>query len=85
MDFFSSPDDCSRRVNSRCSEGKRVDVLNVLKNWKLTNGKLKTVMHDNRKLFKSMIFRHLLAHNHIWNSRIPNLLHVTRENEARLK
>ena len=80
MDFFSSPDDCSRRVNSRCSEG-----MNVLKNWILTNGKLKTVMHDNRKLFTSIIFRHLLAHNHVWNNRISNLLDATRENEAKIK
>ena len=38
--------------------------LHILESWILTNGKLKTVVYDNRKLFKSVIIRHLIAHNH---------------------
>ena len=38
-------DDCSRKVASRWSERKRsVDVLNVLEDWIMTNGKPKTVI-----------------------------------------
>jgi hypothetical protein len=34
--------------------------LHLLESWILTNGKLKTVVYDNRELFKSVIFRHLM-------------------------
>jgi transposase InsO family protein len=66
-------DDCSRKVASRWSERKRsVDVLNVLEDWIMVNGKPNKVMHDNGKQFTSRIFRHFLVHNHIRDKRIPN-------------
>jgi putative transposase len=71
--IISCLDDCSRKVASRWSERKRaVDVLDVLENWIMNNGKPKTVMHDNGKQFTSRIFRHFLVHNHIKDKRIPN-------------
>jgi transposase InsO family protein len=66
-------DDCSRKVASKWSERKRsVDVLNVLEDWIMVNGKPDRVMHDNGKQFTSRIFRHFLVHNHIKDKRIPN-------------
>lgn len=63
----------SRKVASRWSERKRsVDVLNVLEDWIMANGKPNKVMHDNGKQFTSRIFRHFLVRNHIRNKRIPN-------------
>ncbi|MFZ0648554.1 MAG: integrase core domain-containing protein, partial [Nitrososphaeraceae archaeon] len=58
---------------SRWSDRKRsVDVLNVLEDWIINNGRPKTVMHDNGKQFTSRIFKHFLVHNHIKDKRIPN-------------
>jgi hypothetical protein len=38
--IISCLDDCSRKVTSRWSERKKsVDVLNVLEDWLMTNGK----------------------------------------------
>jgi transposase InsO family protein len=66
-------DDCSRKVASRWSERKRsVDVLSVLEDWIIVNGKPKKIMHDNGKQFTSRIFRHFLVHNHIKDKQIPN-------------
>jgi transposase InsO family protein len=60
-------------VTSRWSERKRsVDVLDVLEDWIMNNGRPKSVMHDNGKLFTSNIFRHFLVHNQIKDKRIPN-------------
>ena len=71
--IISCLDDCSRKVASRWSERKRsVDVLNVLEDWIMDNGKPNKVMHDNGKQFTSKIFRHFLVHNHIKDKRIPN-------------
>lgn len=71
--IISCLDDCSRKVASRWSERKRsVDVLNVLEDWIIVNGKPKKIMHDNGKQFTSNIFRHFLVHNHIMDKRIPN-------------
>jgi transposase InsO family protein len=71
--IISCLDDCSRKVASRWSERKRsVDVLNVLEDWIMVNGKPNKVMHDNGKQFTSRIFRHFLVHNHIRDKRIPN-------------
>jgi transposase InsO family protein len=71
--IISCLDDCSRKVASRWAERKRsVDVLNVLEDWIMTNGKPKTVMHDNGKQFISRIFRHFVVYNHIKDKRIPN-------------
>src|SRR4249919_1226173 len=71
--IISCLDDCSRKVVSRWSERKRsVDVLDVLEDWIINNGKPKTVMHDNGKQFTSNIFRHFLVQNHIKDKRIPN-------------
>jgi transposase len=70
--IISCLDDCSRKVASKWSERKRsVDVLNVLEDWIMVNGKPDRVMHDNGKQFTSRIFRHFLVHNHIKDKRIP--------------
>ncbi|HEY7571890.1 MAG TPA: integrase core domain-containing protein [Nitrososphaeraceae archaeon] len=61
---------CSRKVAIRWSERKRsVDVLNVLEDWIIINGKPKKIMHDNGKQFTS---RHFLVHNQIKDKQIPN-------------
>jgi transposase InsO family protein len=71
--IISCLDDCSRKVASRWSERKRsVDVLDVLEDWIIINGKPKKIMHDNGKQFTSNIFKHFLVHNHIKDKRIPN-------------
>src|SRR5215467_9425997 len=71
--IISCLDDCSRKVASRWSERKRsIDVLDVLENWIIINGKPKKIMHDNGKQFASRIFKHFLVHNHIKDKRIPN-------------
>jgi transposase InsO family protein len=71
--IISCLDDCSRKVASRWSERKRsVDVLNVLEDWIIVNGKPKKIMHDNGKQFTSRIFRHFLVHNQIKDKQIPN-------------
>ena len=71
--FISCLDDCSRKVASRWSERKRsVDVLNVLEDWIMINGKPEKVLHDNGKQFTSNIFRRFLIHNRIKDKRIPN-------------
>jgi transposase InsO family protein len=59
--FISCDDDCSRKVTSEWSERKRsVDVLDVLEDYIVENGKPNKVMHDNGKQFKSKIFRRFL-------------------------
>lgn len=71
--IISCLDDCSRKVTSKWSERKRsVDILNVLEDWIMVNGKPDRVMHDNGKQFTSNIFRHFLVYNHIKDKRIPN-------------
>ena len=71
--IISCLDDCSRKVASMWSERKRsVDVLDVLEDWIMVNGKPKKVMHDNGKQFTSRIFKHFLVHTHIKDKRIPN-------------
>ena len=66
-------DDCSRKVASKWSERKRsVDVLNVLEDWIMINGKPERVMHDNGKQFTSKRFRHFLVNNQIKDKQIPN-------------
>ena len=70
--IISCLDDCSRKVASKWSERKRsVDVLNVLEDWIMINGKPKMMMHDNGKQFTSRIFRHFLIHNQIKDKQIP--------------
>src|SRR5919106_5035650 len=55
--IISCLDDCSRKVASRWSERKRsVDVLNVLEDWIMVNGRPDKVMRDNGKQFTSRIF-----------------------------
>ena len=71
--IISCLDDCSRKVASKWSERKRsVDILNVLEDWIIINGKPEKVMHDNGKQFTSRIFRHFLVHNQIKDKQIPN-------------
>jgi putative transposase len=71
--FISCLDDCSRKVASRWwSERKRaIDVLDVLEDWIMINGKPKTVMHDNGKQFTSKTFRNFLENKQIKDKRIP--------------
>lgn len=71
--IISCLDDCSRKVASKWSERKRsVDVLNVLEDWIIINGKPRKIMHDNGKQFTSRIFKHFLVHSQIKDKRIPN-------------
>jgi len=71
--IISCLDDCSRKVASIWSERKRsVDILSVLEDWIMVNGKPKKVMHDNGKQFTSNIFKRFLFHDHIKDKRIPN-------------
>lgn len=71
--FISCLDDCSRKVTSRWSERKRsIDVLGVLEDWIMVNGRPKTVMHDNGKQFTSRAFKHFLENKQIKDKRIPN-------------
>jgi transposase len=70
--FISCEDDCSRKAASEWSERKRsIDVLDVLENYIVENGKPEKVMHDNGKQFTSKIFRHFLQRNNIKDKSIP--------------
>ena len=70
--FISCEDDCSRKVTSEWSERKRsVDVIDVLEEYIVENGKPNKVMHDNGKQFKSRIFRRFLKKNNIKDKSIP--------------
>ena len=70
--FISCEDDCSRKVISIWSERKRsVDVLDVLEDYIVENGKPLKVMHDNGKQFTSKIFKHFLQRNNIKDKSIP--------------
>jgi len=44
---------------------EKVDVLDVLEDYIIENGKPEKVMHDNGKQFTSKIFRHFLQRNNI--------------------
>ena len=71
--IISCLDDCSRKVASKWSERKRsVDVINVLEEWIIINGKPRKIIHDNGKQFTSKIFRRFLVHNQIKDKQIPN-------------
>jgi putative transposase len=70
--FISCLDDCFRKVASKWSERKRsIDVLDVLEDWIINNGKPKTVMHDNGKQFTSKAFRNFLENKQIKDKPIP--------------
>jgi putative transposase len=70
--FISCIDDCSRKVVSEWSERKKsIDVLDVLEDYILENGKPQKVMHDNGKQFTSKIFRRFLQRNNIKDKSIP--------------
>ena len=72
--IISCIDDCSRKVASKWSERKRsIDVLDVLEEWIMINGKPNKVMHDNNgKQFISKIFKHFLERNDMKDKPIPN-------------
>ncbi len=71
--IISCIDDCSRKVASKWSERKRsTDVLDVLEEWIMINGKPNKVMHDNGKQFTSKIFKHFLGRNDMKDKPIPN-------------
>jgi transposase InsO family protein len=70
--FISCIDDCSRKVSSGWSERKRsIDVIDVLENYIVENGKPEKIMHDNGKQFTSKIFRRFLQRNNIKDKSIP--------------
>ena len=70
--IISCIDDCSRKVASKWAERKRsIDVLNVLEEWIVDNGKPDKAIHDNGKQFTSKIFKHFLRKNDIKNKPIP--------------
>jgi transposase InsO family protein len=72
--IISCIDDCSIKVTSKWSERKRsTDVLDVLEEWIMINGKPNKVMHDNGKQFISKIFKHFLERNDMKDNKpIPN-------------
>lgn len=71
--FISCQDDCSRKVTSEWSERKKsIDVLDVLEEYIVENGKPEKVMHDNGKQFTSKIFRRFLQRNKIKDKSIPS-------------
>jgi transposase InsO family protein len=64
--FISCEDDCSRKTSSDWSERKRsVDVLQVLEDYIVENGKSEKIMHDNGKQFTSKVFKRFLKKNRI--------------------
>ena len=70
--FISCEDDCSRKIASEWSERKRsVDVLQVLEDYIVENGKPLKVLHDNGKQFTSKIFKHFLKKNTIKDKPVP--------------
>jgi putative transposase len=70
--FISCEDDCSRKVASDWSERKRsVDVLQVLEDYIVENGKPEKIMHDNGKQFTSKVFKRFLKKNRIKDKPIP--------------
>jgi putative transposase len=69
---ISCEDDCSRKAASEWFERKRsVDVLDVLGDYIVENGKPNKVMHDNGKQFTSKIFKRFLQRNNIKDKSIP--------------
>ena len=69
---ISCEDDCSRKTVSILSERKRsVDVLDVLEDYSVENGKPHKVMHNNGRQFTSKIFKHFLEKNDIKDKPIP--------------
>jgi transposase InsO family protein len=70
--FISCIDDCSRKTASELTERKRsIDVIDVLEDYIIENGKPKKVIHDNGKQFTSKIFRRFLKKNNIKDKSIP--------------
>jgi hypothetical protein len=70
--FISCKYDCSRKTASEWFERKRSpDVLDVLEDYIIENGKPHKVMHDNGKQFTSKIFRRFLQRNNIKDKSIP--------------
>ena len=70
--FISCEDDCSRKVVSDWLDRKRsIDVLQVLEDYIVENGKPEKVMHDNGKQFTSKMFRRFLQRNNIKDKSIP--------------
>jgi putative transposase len=70
--FISCEDDCSRKIAREWTERKRsIDVLDVLEDYIIENGKPEKVMHDNGKQFTSKIFRRFLQRNNIKDKPIP--------------
>jgi transposase InsO family protein len=70
--FISCEDDYSKKIASKWTERKRsIDVLDVLEDYIIENGKPENVMHDNGRQFTSKIFRRFLQRNNIKDKSIP--------------
>jgi transposase InsO family protein len=70
--FISCIDDCSRKTSSNWSDRKRsIDVIDVLEDYIVENGKPEKIMHDNGKQFTSKTFKHFLQRNKIKDKPIP--------------
>jgi putative transposase len=52
-------------------EKESIDVIDVLEDYIVENGRPNKVMHDNGKQFTSKIFRHFLQRNSIKDKSIP--------------
>ena len=62
--YINRIDNCSRKVASKWCERKRsMDVLYVLEEWIMSNGKPTKIMHEDGKQFTSKIFKLFLQHN----------------------
>ena len=78
--YISCLDDSSRKAASKWSERKRtIDVLDVLEEWIVINGKPKKVKRDNGKQFTSKIFKLMMGFHSTGqlfrppSQKIPNL------------
>src|SRR5688572_18438913 len=60
-----------QQVNGLRERKRSIDILDVLENYIVENGKPEKVMHDNGKQFTSKIFRHFLQRNNIKDKSIP--------------
>ena len=60
-----------QQVNGMKERKRSVDVLDVLEDYIVENGKPEKILHDNGKQFTSKIFRRFLQRNNIQDKPIP--------------
>ena len=58
-------------MNGLKEKERSIDVIDVLEDYIVENGKPNKVMHDNGKQFKSKLFRRFLKKNNIKDKSIP--------------